>query len=220
MPIPAQTRTLNRLTARDEAYELLRNWIIDGTLEPGEQIRDVDLAESLGLSRMPVREALLRLVGEGLIEVSANRWTRVAPLDLSQAKHLYPIVWSLESLAVSLLVLPIRPDALNAMREANARLQSALERGDGPAASVADAAFHWAYVAEAENPEISRTLGDVKNRLQRLENAYFRVVSGAERALIEHQAIIDALVAGDRAAAEHAVLENWRNSLHRLEGNR
>ena len=220
MPIPAQTRALNRLTARDEAYELLRGWIIAGTLEPGEQIRDVDLAESLGLSRMPVREALLRLVGEGLIEVSANRWTRVAPLDLSQANHLYPIVWSLESLAVSLLTLPMRADALDAMREANARLRAALERDDGPAASAADAEFHWVYVAEAENPEISRTLGDVKSRLQRLENAYFRVVPSADLALEEHQAIVDALTAGDRATAEHAVLENWRNSLARLGANR
>src|SRR6266849_9018855 len=66
--------------AREAVYARLRDWILRGPLEPGEIIRDADIAQALGVSRTPVREALLRLEGDGLVETAPARWTRVAPL--------------------------------------------------------------------------------------------------------------------------------------------
>ena len=86
----------------DEVYAALLEWIVDGTLGPGERVRDKELAEALGVSRTPVREALQRLEDAGLVETSASRWTRVASLDVAQAEQVYPVVWSLEALAVEL----------------------------------------------------------------------------------------------------------------------
>jgi DNA-binding GntR family transcriptional regulator len=73
----------------DEVYAALGEAILDGRLRPGERLRDVDLAERLGVSRTPVREALQRLERSGLVEVSANRWTRVSVPDeaLRAATH-------------------------------------------------------------------------------------------------------------------------------------
>src|SRR5207248_3505224 len=80
MPIPQTEIRLTRSLARDEAYEKIRDWIIDGTLRPGELLRDQEIAQSLGVSRTPMREALRRLEDEGFVETALNRWTRVAPL--------------------------------------------------------------------------------------------------------------------------------------------
>ena len=66
---------------RDQAYAQLRDAILDGTLEPGEHLRDAAIADWLGLSRTPIREALARLEEYGLVETSPNRYTRVAPLN-------------------------------------------------------------------------------------------------------------------------------------------
>lgn len=71
---------IQRTFVRQEAYVKLRNWILDGTLSPGAQLRDKELAEQLGVSRTPIREALLRLEDEGLVKTKPNRSTLVCSL--------------------------------------------------------------------------------------------------------------------------------------------
>ncbi|MFM9106351.1 MAG: GntR family transcriptional regulator [Chloroflexota bacterium] len=217
MPIPPQTAPVTVPVARDAAYEAIRSWIVEGALQPGEHLRDAELAAALGLSRMPVREALLRLVGEGLVETAANRWTRVAPLDAGQARLLYPIVVALETLAVSALRGPLAGEDLSEMAAANERLRRALGAGDALAAATADAGFHRIPVARAGNPELARILDEVKTKLQRLEAAYFGGGGGAERAIAEHDAIVAALAAGDLPRAADAIRANWEGSLARVE---
>src|SRR5689334_15799597 len=92
---------IQRTFVREEAYRTLRNWILDGTLAPGVQIRDREIAEQLGVSRTPIREALLRLEDEGLVQTKPNRATRVTTIDFHNAFHLYSIVWTLEQLALT-----------------------------------------------------------------------------------------------------------------------
>src|SRR5579864_5094934 len=101
MPLPQCQTRLPRTLARDEAYEKLREWIIAGTLHPGETLRDQEIAERLGVSRTPVREALRRLDDEGFVETALNRWTRVAPLDLKKALEIYSVIEALEVFASS-----------------------------------------------------------------------------------------------------------------------
>ena len=84
MPIPESGPKISRTLARDDAYNKLRGWIIDGTLKPEEVLHDQHIAALLGVSRTPVREALRRLEDEGLVETALNRWTRVAALDLNR----------------------------------------------------------------------------------------------------------------------------------------
>ena len=101
MPIP-QTKILNRTFIRDDVYQSLREWIVRGDLEPGEKLKDKELAAQLGVSRTPVREALRKLENEGLVETSANRWTKVAPITIQDAERIYPIIQKLEELALIL----------------------------------------------------------------------------------------------------------------------
>ena len=93
---------LERDLLRDRAYGALRDAIVDGTLAPGERLRDQELCEWLGLSRTPVRDALSRLEQDGLVETEPQRFTRVAPLDRRAARDAFPIVAAVHALAAEL----------------------------------------------------------------------------------------------------------------------
>src|SRR5437588_2492109 len=161
MPIPEQVQKFKRPLAREEVYTALQTWIVEGVYQPGEIIRDQDLADALGVSRTPVREALQRLQDEGFVETATNRWTRVATLDLDEVQHLYPIIWTLEMLAISLAQDRLISNDLVSMREANAHLHEALRNKDAIAASKADYDFHQIFISKSANPDLMRILHEV-----------------------------------------------------------
>ena len=97
MPVPSERADTARTLLRDQAYARLRDAILDGTLEPGEQLKDAELAEWLGLSRTPIREAVARLEEYGLVETKPNSYTRVAPLSARDARDAFPVVAALET---------------------------------------------------------------------------------------------------------------------------
>src|SRR5579872_1685527 len=106
---------IQRTFVRQEAYAKLRNWILDGTLAPGSQLRDKELAVELGVSRTPIREALLRLEDEGLVKTKPNSSTLVSSIDFHNAFHHYSIVWTLEALALSQAFGSIRDEHIQQM---------------------------------------------------------------------------------------------------------
>ena len=216
MPIPEQVQKFKRPLAREEVYTTLQTWIVEGVYRPGETIRDVDLAEALGVSRTPVREALQRLQDEGFVETATNRWTRVATLNLDKVRHLYPIIWSLEMLAISLAQDHLTKHDLENMREANTRLNKALANNDAIDASKADYDFHQAFIRQAANPDLTRLLHEVKIRLRWLEVVYFRERIVAIQSLKEHEAILEALDRGSYEQAAQAIKMNWEESLKRV----
>ncbi len=216
MPLPDVVETIQPQLMREEVYLAIKRWIVEGALAPGEKVRDVELAERLGVSRMPIREALNRLADEGLVEMSANRWTRVSPLDPEDAKRIYPIIWSLERLAVRLAGPNLGSREIAAMTRSNARLRAALETHDPVLASRADAEFHQVYIDAAGNPELVKILAGLKVKLRRLEVAYFGGSLVASRSIEEHEAVIEAIRRGDIELAADAVRQNWQQSFERI----
>ncbi|MBB6099985.1 DNA-binding GntR family transcriptional regulator [Deinobacterium chartae] len=217
MPLPPHTPALPRTLARDAVYRRLQDWIVNGTLAPGEQLRDLELAEAFGVSRTPVREALQRLEDEGFVVTAKNRWTRVAPLETETADQLYPLVEALEVLALELALPRLTPGDLEALKAAQQRLEAALLAGSGAAALEADDAFHAVLPDRAANPELVRTLTRFKTRLRRLELAYFQAAAPGDHSLAEHRQILAALHARDLEMARNALRGNWRSSLARLK---
>jgi DNA-binding GntR family transcriptional regulator len=216
MPLPDDVTAVRPQLMREEVYRALRHWIVDGTLQPGEKVRDVDLAARLAVSRMPVREALHRLAGEGFVEMSPNRWTRVTRIDPRDARTIYPIIWTLESLAIEIAAPGLRDTQFDEMAAANERLRSAIDGGDAVAASRADAAFHDVYIAAAGNPELAAIVARLKLKLRRLEIAYFGGSSAAVVSVREHARLLEALRRRDGAAAGDLVRLNWQQSLERV----
>ena len=92
MPIPVKKESLPRTTAKERIYTTLRQWIIDGTLEPDERLNDVELAQYFAVSRTPVREALQLLREQKLVNVVPSSGTYVAPIDLQDMRYVYELL--------------------------------------------------------------------------------------------------------------------------------
>lgn len=216
MPLPSKDNRINRPSIRDEVYGSLLDWIMEGTLRPGEKIVDKDLAAHLGVSRTPVREALRRLEDKDLVESSANRWTRVAEIPAREPEMIYPIIWTLEKLALAEAMGRMTAADFHRMEQANIILEEAIDRDDPVAASKADADFHDIFIECSENIHLIKILQDLKIRYRRLEVYFFEGTSYAESSIKEHQDLIDALKNKDLGRAEQIIHSNWEKSLERL----
>jgi DNA-binding GntR family transcriptional regulator len=219
MPIPQAPETIDRQPMRNQAYVKIREWIISGALAANEQLRDSELALRLGVSRTPVREALQRLEDEGLVQTTPNRWTRVSPIEVSDARRLYPVICALECVAIRASGTRLSAATLKEMADANDRLIRALRRRDPVAASLADCDFHFVPVRESHNPELISVLQDLKVKLRRLEVTYFDRGAIAKRSTVEHKHILAALRRKAIKAAAARIEANWRNSLKRITGD-
>ena len=217
MPVPASLLKHTRRLAREDVYVQLSAWIIEGTLQPGETLRDQDIAERLDVSRTPVREALRRLEDEGFVETALNRWTRVAPLDPVTAAELYPVIETLEVLALRLAFPHLDSQDYGELEGINLRLEEGLRAGDVRAAVLADSEFHAVWINRAGNAALRQTLLDLKRKLQRIELAYFDHQASARASVAEHADLIQTLRHGRLDAAEGALRQNWIGSLQRLD---
>jgi DNA-binding GntR family transcriptional regulator len=207
---------MSRTLAREEAYTRLREWIIDGTLQPGETLRDQAIAAALGVSRTPVREALRRLEDEGFVETALNRWTRVTPLDLEKAAETYAIVEALECLALQLAFDRVTRQDIASLIEANRAMRQAALRQDAARADQADERFHHVWISRASNSELIALLGRLKTRMRRVELAYFDAASRVRQSFREHTSLIRALKNRSLAHATAALHRNWQGSVQRL----
>lgn len=208
MPVPTGPDRLPRTLLRDGVYLRLRDAIVDGTLAPGEQLRDAELAGWLGVSRTPVREALLRLGQVGLVRARPGRSTTVAPLDPVAIDHARAVVAAMHRLAVAEAVGRMTDDDLAAMREANGRFTRAMADGDVDAALAADDAFHAVPVLAAGNAAVQTVLDEFSPVLRRLERLRFGSTDG-HRSVTRHAALVDRCAAGDTARAAALAHETW-----------
>jgi DNA-binding GntR family transcriptional regulator len=213
--MPVGQRRLARPLARDEAYEKLKLWIIDGTLRPGEMLRDQAIAESLGISRTPVREALRRLEDEGFVETALNRWTRVAPLDLKKTIETYGVIEALEVFALD--AAKLTNDDLKMMKQANEDMRRALRLKQPAAALHADETFHGVWLRSAHNDELCALIQQLKTQLRRVELAYWERAARTNQSVREHEAILKALQNGSKRLAVAALKRNWGGALQRIQ---
>jgi DNA-binding GntR family transcriptional regulator len=202
MPVPVGA-PFERDLLRDRAYAAIRDAIVEGTLAPGERLRDQELCAWLGLSRTPVREALARLEADGLVETAPQRFTRVAPLDRREAADAFPVVAALHALAAELAAPRLTSGDVDRMRVANRHFAQALQANDVDAALTADDDFHVVFVQVAGNDEIVRALDRLMPRIRRLERLRFGSLSG-RASVRQHEQIIAAA-----HRAKDIVKENW-----------
>jgi DNA-binding GntR family transcriptional regulator len=174
MPIPRRTRPVEKALVSDKVYGILRNWIIDVDLRPGEDLKDAELAGRLGVSRTPVREALKRLEGEGLVHSSASRWTRVAVIRVEDVDNLFPIVKCLDVLTLSTAFPFMKPDGVAVMRAELRKQKEALANGDHVAEMKAGRALHDAYLVRSNNPELIELNQKIQAKARRLMNFFHR----------------------------------------------
>ena len=209
MPVPAPQPPVSRALLRDDVYLRVRDAIVDGTLAPGEQLRDQELAAWLGVSRTPVREALLRLQQAGLVTSLPGRSTTVASLDTRAARDAQAVVAQLHRLAVHDAVGLLTADDLTRMRAANERFRAALEAGDADGALAADDELHGIPVAAAGNAALAAVLDQLTPVLRRVERLRFSSLSGRGSVAL-HARLIDLCEAGERDAAAEVSHQTWQ----------
>jgi DNA-binding GntR family transcriptional regulator len=191
---------VERSLLRDRAYSALRDAIVTGELAPGEVIRDGELADRVGLSRTPVREALARLADEGLVESKPHAWTRVTPLVQRDVRDAVIVVRAMHDLAVRMAVPLMNPRHHDLMRAANRRFSAAMDSGDTQAALEADDAVHGIPVSVLGNRALATTIERQMPLIRRLERLRFGSLLG-RRSIAWHEQLIDACADGDAGTA-------------------
>lgn len=210
MPIPTTSAPVRTALLRDTVHDRLRDAIVDGTLAPGEVVRDTDLAAWLGVSRTPVREALLRLGETGLVRSAPGRSTVVAEIDLAEVREAHAVVATMHRLAVAEAVSRLTPAHLEAMRKANRRFATAIRDHDADAALAADDAFHAVAVDASGNRALATVLDQFSPVVRRLERLRF-ASHAAEESVVLHDRLVRACAAGDIDAAAEVAFRTWQN---------
>ncbi|MCI2238234.1 GntR family transcriptional regulator [Paenibacillus sp. TRM 82003] len=210
MPVPTTQGVHRRDLLRDRVHASLRDAIVDGTLAPGEQLRDADLEAWLGVSRTPIREALQRLEQAGLVTTRPGRSTTVTPIDSEATRHARQLAAGLQELAVRLAVPHLTGEDVTTMREANSRFAAALAAQDTAAALTADDDFHAVALRAAGNPLVRAHFEQVSPLLRRVELRRFGSRAG-HASVEQHERVVEACAAGDVEAAARAVRENWHS---------
>lgn len=209
MPIPSETIPPRPLL-RDTVLWRLRDAIVDGTFAPDEQLRDGELAAWLGVSRTPVREALLELSRAGLVHSVPGRSTVVSPIDPDAVRDAQAVVGALHALAVRTAGPHLTPADLDAMRAANARFRRARADGDLDAAQSADADFHAVPLERSGNAAARAVIAQYEPVLHRVERMRFGSAEGDESAA-RHDDLIALCAAGDIDAAATLAEETWQS---------
>lgn len=202
-------------TKSDYAYTRLRDGILTGEFEPGTVLHQATLAKTIGISTTPLREAMRRLMTEGLVELDAHRDARVSALTGEEARDLLEVRRSLDPLAAALAAERRTKEDIRAMREAAASLHALPDR-PSVVDLVAHRRFHAAIYTASHNDLLIGTLEglwDKADRYRRLGLQVEREQDERDQKDREHAELLDAVVRGDGETAAAVMLQHIATSL-------
>jgi DNA-binding GntR family transcriptional regulator len=189
--------SLETTTLTDQVFNVLRDRILAGQIEPGEFVREQDVSDAVGVSRTPVREALGRLASEGFLERIAHRGFRVPEGSIADLLEIYPILTTLEVLAAQDSFPRIEAADLVELKQINAAYELAAEKGDFQRGIELNDEFHHALSRPAGNDRLVSMLDDLRQTVRRLEIWTFTThPRDWSLSVAQHQDIIDLLAAG------------------------
>lgn len=216
MPIPQGYSRPERVSAKDRAFLQIQRWIVDGTLQPGEKLNDGELAEALGVSRTPIREALQTLELQGFVEMHRGRDTRVTQISMDDIHKIYPPLASLQSLTAELATDLVTKSFAEQLRGVNGEFAMALKRKESYLAMELDDEFHNAIVELTENSYISSFVTTLQLHVRRLKYVFFQDAMLSTQSVREHDELILALERRDSVKAAEIMRENWMRPMREL----
>lgn len=195
---PAAVRT----SLVDAAYEAVRQRILDNVYPPGHQALEQALAEELGISRTPLREAMIRLRNEGLLEIVPRHGVRVLPLSATDMKEIYETLTALESMAAELAARRRpAPAELEPLQAASRDMARALRADDLDAWARADECFHRTLIDLCGNRLLKQTVLNFWDRAHRARMFTLRLRPRPVDSTEEHRELVERIRAGDAAGA-------------------
>jgi DNA-binding GntR family transcriptional regulator len=211
---PETTGLIKRETLRTRVRTLLRDHLLEGQLPPASRINESEVSARFGVSRTPLREALLGLEKEGLLDHVAARGFFVRPLSVEEAREIYPVLWTLESLALQSRGFPTAIE-LSTLRKINTRLEARLSKPRE--ALTLDTEWHRTLLRPCRNKRLLLIIRDLKRTAYRYEYAYMQHSNRVIGSVDQHRRIMDALEKGDMNQAVETLTENWRVTLECTE---
>lgn len=228
-PAAAAIALPGRASLTDDAYQAIRRRILDNVYPPGHQALESALAADLGISRTPVREALIRLANEGLVEVIPRHGMRVLPVSPLDMSEIYEVLAALESTAAEILARRKPGDAeLKPLVDATRDMARSLKANDLDGWAAADERFHQGLVELTGNRTLIEAVARLDDRVHRARMFTLRLRPKPVNSTQEHMAMLERIRGGDapgavevnrahRARASHellAIFERYR--LHQL----
>jgi len=198
------------MSLREQVYEHLRESIEAGALEPGTFLDQNRISAELGISRTPLRDALLQLDLEGFVEVLPRRGVRVRRLTLDDIRHLYEIIGALEGAALLSSGGALDGAEITRLERLNRSMSSALDSADFDAYYALNVDFHGVFLSRSDNEELKRTVRVCRQRLYDFPRERAFVPEWERRSIEEHASLVDLVREGDlRAAADFLRDVHW-----------
>ncbi len=192
------------LPLRDVVYQTLREAILKGNLKPGERLMEMKLANKLGVSRTPIREAIRMLEQEGLALTIPRRGAQVAKMTEKDMADVYEIRRTLEMLALTYFKNGLSVEQVADLRYAQKVFEEAVAEGDHAEIERKDNEFHTVIYAATGNGRLVNIMNSLQEQLSRYRWAYLQHHSRLQELIEEHKTIVDALESGSIEAAIEA----------------
>ena len=201
---------LDGRTLWQRVHDHLREQILSGRLTPGSELSEVALAESLGVSRGPVREALGRLATEGLVTIRPRRGAVVRALSNDEFIEAYQVREALETMAVRLAVPRLTPEDVGALEDAIDEMAACGAADDVQGFFEANTAFHLVFFEAAGNGMLTDLYRQLRGQIDRHRLRSLELRGDVRRSIAEHKAILRAATAGEVDRTVHLVSEHIR----------
>lgn len=197
---------ISRLRARDQVRVLLHSMICDGRLGSGEHLDEIGLSRRIGVSRTPLREALIAMESAGLVQSAPNKGFSVTAVNETLVREVFPILATLEAQAVRLSgrVLISSAPQLAAVNDALARAARKSKQ------YALDSVFHSRLTEHCGNARLLRLLESHRELARRFDGAHTRGTADQSGSCQEHDAIIAAVADGELARAAELLLAHWQ----------
>jgi len=219
MPIPKNFVSPIRMSAKERAFSQIQRWIIDGTLQPGEKLLDAELAESLGVSRTPIREAFQLLEVQGLVSTHPGKETKVTAIEKDDIFKMYSTMAVLQALAAEVTAKIIVPEQVEQLRAINLDFENAIKSGQAYQAMEADEQFHNLIVELSDNLYVASFSASLQIHIRRFKYVFLKQpIAATQSSVDEHASIIAAFEQNDGDRAHAMMKQNFIRPMQELYG--
>lgn len=210
------------LPLRDVVFNTLRQAILRGELKPGTRLMEIQLANKLGVSRTPIREAIRKLELEGLVLMTPRKGAEVAEITEKNMLDVLEVRKALEELATKLACDRITAGQLEELKMAEQVFEKALDTADITKIAEADVLFHDVIFAATDNPRLVNLLNNLREQMYRYRIEYLKNPKYYSKLMNEHKQLIEAIENGKKDSAcetiEKHIDNQVRTVLHMIHG--
>lgn len=207
------------LPLRDVVFKTLRQAILKGELEPGERLMEIQLADRLGVSRTPIREAIRKLELEGLVLMIPRKGAEVAKISEKSLRDVLEIRRALDALAIELCIERMTEEDIKALAEAQEEFRKSVEGNEAMVIAESDERFHDVIYNSTNNPRLVQMLNNLREQMYRYRLEYIKDAEKRQILVSEHDQILKAICERNVTEAKAAIRQHVDNQVTTVAKN-